>query len=105
MKCKHCAADIAEGLSLCGQCGASQNVPGPRRCRRCGARIPHGAAICPQCGSRPGGSRRWLALVASVLLGVALGVAVVLVFKSRMPEVRLTLGEYLIRASGASFGR
>lgn len=59
MKCISCGAEIAEGASFCGRCGA--RAAANRYCPNCNAGLHPDASFCPSCGAQqdaPSGSQR-----------------------------------------------
>jgi len=58
--------------------------------------------MCPQCGRVPALRRRARILVVTLLLGVVLGVAGIVVGRDYVPDVRYRLGVMLIEGSGRS---
>ncbi len=105
MKCPKCGARIATGLAICPECGASQSGKMRHvRCRYCGTRVPREVHICPQCGRPPTLRGRVNFLLLSILLGIALGVAVTLAGQPYLAEVRHKLGIMLLDASSGAGG-
>lgn len=48
MKCPRCGANLPNGATSCGSCGARFSLG--KRCPHCQAVIPSQAAVCPKCG-------------------------------------------------------
>lgn len=50
MKCPRCGANVPNGATACGSCGAKFQQG--KRCPNCQSVIPANAAVCPKCGAR-----------------------------------------------------
>ncbi len=54
MNCKHCHAELEEGVLFCQECGAAveeNETETALTCRQCGAELKLGAKFCNQCGA------------------------------------------------------
>jgi len=105
VKCPDCGEKVSKGLGVCPACGANlRSRIRVVRCRYCGAKVPKGVQHCPQCGRVPSLRRRVSLLLLSIFLGIALGVAAIVVAREYVSDVRFDLGVMLIQGSGRDIG-
>ncbi len=104
MRCISCGAEIEDGSSFCGVCGApvvsgNTNVNTGERCKYCGAPMDPGSGYCSVCGSYNGGSINDTGNIGPAQKSVNMNV-VVSIIAAIVVIAAAVIGFILVRNSG-----